>query len=125
MPIFDIYTIISLFIVKVKNNMIFFVAIIIASAQRRNKLLSVLVMNFGKYDFEALRAPSERAENKDVWNEAGSGAFRLTPARGRSSGAPKNACVFRGRPNLVEPAWPSQGPQGPQRFLRWWCFSKQ
>jgi len=78
----------------------------------------VLVMGLFMFFFEALRAPSERAENKDVWNEAGSGAFRLTPARGRSSGAPKNACVFRGRPNLVEPAWPSQGPQGPQRFLR-------
>ncbi len=71
-------------------------------------------MNSGKYDFEALRAPSERAENGDILKCAGSGAFRLTPARGRSSGAPKNARVFRGRPNLVEPAWPS-APQGAAR----------
>ena len=45
--------------------------------------------------FEALRAPSERAENKDGCNEAGSGAFRLTPARWRSSGAPKTLAFLR------------------------------
>jgi len=44
------------------------------------------------------------------------GAFQITPARGRSSGAPKNACVFWGRPNLVEPAWPSQGLRARSAF---------
>ncbi len=72
------------------------------------------------FDLAAVRATARAAANGDGWNEDTSGRrpFRTTPARGRSSGAPKNACVFRGRPNLVEPAWPSQGPQGPQRFLR-------
>ena len=81
------------------------------------KLESFLLRIIYAY-FRSPAGISPRAENKNVWNRAGQGPFRITPARGRSSGAPKNACVFRGRPNLVEPAWPSQGPQGPQRFLR-------
>ena len=40
--------------------------------------------------------------------------WQITLARGRSSSAPKNACVFRGRSNLVEPAW-SSAPQGAAR----------
>ena len=58
------------------------------------------------FDLAAVRATARAAANGDGWNEDTSGRrpFRTTPARGRSSGAPKNACVFRGRPNLVEPA---------------------
>jgi len=48
--------------------------------------------------------------------------FRITPARWRSSGAPKNACVFWGRPNLVEPAWPSQGLRARALFALWVVF---
>jgi hypothetical protein len=54
-------------------------------------------------------------ENTEMlWNTCA--GFQTTPARGRSSGAPKNACVFRGRPNLVEPAWPSQGLRARSAF---------
>jgi len=55
----------------------------------------VLVWKCYKFNFEALRAPSERAENKNGYNEVGSGAFRLTPARWRSSGAPKTLAFSR------------------------------
>ena len=49
--------------------------------------------------FEALRAPSERAESEDVWKHKISGGqrgFRLTPRALAKFGRPKNACVFEG-----------------------------
>ncbi len=91
-------------------------------ARRENGGLNidvVLVMDYLMHIFEALRAPSERAENKDGCNEAGSGAFRLT-SRVSEVRAPLETLAFLGRSNLAKPEADRTGGRSGYAAVRRW-----
>jgi len=77
----------------------------------------VLVKDYLSY-FRSPAGISPRAENKDLWDEAGQEGVSHNAGAWAKFGRPEKRLRFSRAAEFGRARMASQGPQGPQRFLR-------